>query len=270
MTTSEPIDLAAWAAQPASRQPCQYSWRAVFRQPLPQLAGRPLSRFLCRLIVASLGKRIVEISGFEHFANLRGPYILCLNHSSRTEALVIPALLMFQGGGRPLHFLADWNFMLYPGLGFLMRQGRVIPVGRKPARPRFLNRLKRFYVPPGDSLARAREVLSAGGTVGIFPEGTVNRNPRALLAGCHGAARLAQQTDVPILPVGVRHPGHNGQRALRGRDPMQLVIGPPLTACRDTSRAALEAHHARLMTALATLCGKPWQPLNQRKPHVIS
>jgi 1-acyl-sn-glycerol-3-phosphate acyltransferase len=198
----------------------------------------------------------MAISGLEYLQNTPGPCILCLNHSCRTEALLIPAMLWFQLGGRPVHFLADWNFMLYPGLGFLMRQGQVIPVGRKPARPRFLNRLKKFYVPAGNSLDRAREILARGGIVGIFPEGTVNRHPRQLLAGCLGAARLAQQTNVPLIPIGVRRPLHHGQRPICGRDKMQLIIGPPLPPSKDSSRAALNQHHQRLMTALSQLSGK--------------
>jgi 1-acyl-sn-glycerol-3-phosphate acyltransferase len=223
------------------------------------------------LIVATLGKRIEKISGLEHLQNIPGPFVLCLNHNSRTEALIVPAVLLFHRGGRPVHFLADWNFMLYPGLGFLMRRAQVIPVGRKPARPRWLNRLKRFYVPERDSLDRAHDILAAGGAIGIFPEGTVNRDPRHLLQGCLGAALLAQRSGVPIIPVGIQHPGHDGKRPISGRDGMHLIIGESLAGPADQSLEALYQQHARLMTALSTLSGKSWQsPLNQRKLHVPS
>jgi 1-acyl-sn-glycerol-3-phosphate acyltransferase len=223
------------------------------------------------LIVATLGKRVEKISGLEHLAKTSGPFVLCLNHNSRTEALIIPAILLFHRGGRPVHFLADWNFMLYPGLGFLMRRAQVIPVGRKPARPHFLNRLKRYYVPESDSLDRAHDILAAGGAVGIFPEGTVNRDPHHLLLGYLGAALLAQRSGAPIIPVGIRHPGHDGKRPISGRDRMHLIIGEPLAGSPDQSRDALNQQHARLMTALSRLSGKSWQPtLNQRKLHVTS
>jgi 1-acyl-sn-glycerol-3-phosphate acyltransferase len=225
------------------------------------LAGRPITRWLCRLLVATLGRRISDISGLEKLQTIRGPFILCLNHNSRTEALIIPAVLLFHRRGRPVHFLADWNFMLYPGLGFLMRRAEVIPVARKPARPRFLNLIKRWHVPAGSSLERAKKILAQGGAIGVFPEGTVNRDPHNLLSGHLGAARLALQTGVPVIPVGIRHPDHDAQRPITGRDQMHLVIGDSLAVGSDSSRHALHAQHVRIMQAIATLCGKTWPTL---------
>jgi 1-acyl-sn-glycerol-3-phosphate acyltransferase len=271
VTAIEQAGSTAWSTPRGGFVAWPHRWRAAFNQPLPHLAHRPVTRFLCRLVVATLGKRIEKISGLEHLQNIKGPFVLCLNHNSRTEALIVPAVLLFHRGGRPVHFLADWNFMLYPGLSFLMRRAEVIPVGRKPARPRFLNRLKRFYVPERDSLDRAHEVLAAGGAVGIFPEGTVNRDPRHLLPGCLGAALLAQRSGAPLVPVGIQHPGHDGERPISGRDSMHLIIGAPLAGPRDQSLDALYQQHAALMTALSTLSGKSWQStLNQRKLHVTS
>ena len=271
MIASEQAGLTAWSAPRGGRVAWPRRWLAIFRQPLPHLSRQPLTRLLCRLIVATLGERVEKITGLEHLENIEGPFILCLNHSTRSEALIIPAVLLFHRGGRPIHFLADWNFMLYPGLGFLMRRAQVIPVGRKPARPRFLNRLKRFYVPDRDSLDRAEDVLAAGGAIGIFPEGTVNRDPHHLLPGYVGAALLAQRSGAPLIPAGIRHPGHDGKRPIHGRDRMNVIIGEPLAGSPDQSREALYQQHARLMTALARLSGKSWQPtLNLRKLHVTS
>ena len=60
----------------------------------------------------------------------------------------MPALLLLHRGGRLVHFLADWNFRLIPGVGFIYARAQVVTVTRKSAKPRFLNILKPLYEQP--------------------------------------------------------------------------------------------------------------------------
>jgi len=55
---------------------------------------------------------------------------------------------------------------------------------------------------PSKALKKAHEVLSSGGIVGIFPEGTRNPDQQALCLGKTGVARLALSTKAPVVPVG--------------------------------------------------------------------
>src|SRR5262245_30418449 len=176
--------------------------RAILRSPLP--ARGPLDRWLIRALALVGRSRVLSISGLEHVRPACDPFILALNHTSRGEALLVPALMTLYRHGRLIHFLADWNFRLIPGVGLLYRRGEAITVTRKSARPRLLNLLKPLYVHERSALERARAHLEAGRSVGVFPEGTVNRDPRRLLYGDRGAARLALQAGVPVVPAGIR------------------------------------------------------------------
>lgn len=50
----------------------------------------------------------------------------------------------------------------------------------------------------------AEKVLSSGGTIGIFPEGTRNRTEEPLLKFKTGAVRMAQNTGALIVPCAIR------------------------------------------------------------------
>jgi 1-acyl-sn-glycerol-3-phosphate acyltransferase len=115
--------------------------------------------------------------------------------------------------------------------------------------------------PPG-ALERARLHLASGRSVGIFPEGTVNRDPGRLLAGHRGAAYLSLATGTPVIPVGIRFPGSAGHIADHAR--MQVTIGAPLLpprgrGCRP-SRAELRQWHAAVMREISRLSGRTWNP----------
>jgi 1-acyl-sn-glycerol-3-phosphate acyltransferase len=158
-----------------------------------------------------------------------------------------------------VHFVADWNFRMIPGVGLLYRRGGAITVVRKPARPRFLNVLRPLYADPVPALERARRHLLAGRSVGIFPEGTVNRDPARLLAGRGGAARLSLETGVAIVPAGIRFP-HRTDNALGS---MEIEFGAPLQPPQIAGAAPLalvREWHAAAMTEIARLSGKQWNP----------
>ena len=73
--------------------------------------------------------------------------------------------------------MADWNFRMIPGLDLLYRRAGAITVARKPARPRFLNLTKPLFIDTVSPMEQARQHLISGRSVGMFPEGTVNRDP---------------------------------------------------------------------------------------------
>ncbi len=73
------------------------------------------------------------------------------------------------------------------------------------------------------ALAAARDVLKAGGVLGIYPEGTRSPDGR-LYRGHTGVARLALGCGVPVIPVGmvgtsaVQRPGSNLPRPVQEGD----------------------------------------------------
>jgi len=231
------------------------------RQPLPFLAHRRLDRILCRSVSALAQRRIARVEGIERLHPRYDPFVLALNHNQRLEAVLVPTLLIFARGGKQIHFLADWNFLMVPFIGLLFRRNQAVIVGSKSAKPRFLNLLKPLLVPRGSPLRRAQRRLLTGHSIGVFPEGTVNRDDRVLLPGHPGAAALALSTGTPLIPAGIRFPGHRPGTPIGEWEAMEIHIGEPIPTPTPTPRSrperarVWELHH-QLMNAISALCGK--------------
>jgi 1-acyl-sn-glycerol-3-phosphate acyltransferase len=162
-----------------------------------------------------------------------------------------------------VRFLADWNFRLIPGVGQLYDRSGTITLTRKDAKPRVLNRLKPLFEPHVPAHVEARRHLTQGGSIGIFPEGTVNRDGSRLLRGRRGAARLSLEAGVPVVPVGLCFARQNPRTgAVDPASPMGIRFGEPIRPPPSVSRPASlnEVHdwHGELMSAIAGLCGKGW------------
>src|SRR6516225_2785164 len=138
------VEPVASAMTMTGLSPGPLSARAILSWPLPELR-RPLDRMLVRGVALIGRSRIHSIAGLEHIAPEHDPFILALNHGTRLEALLVPPLLFLLRRGRRIHFIADWNFRIIPGIGLLYRRAGVITVAHKPARPRFLNILKPLF-----------------------------------------------------------------------------------------------------------------------------
>jgi 1-acyl-sn-glycerol-3-phosphate acyltransferase len=162
-----------------------------------------------------------------------------------------------------VHFLADWNFQLIPGVGLIYARAQVVTVTRKSARPRFLNRLKPLYRHAQTSFERARAHLAAGRSIGIFPEGEVNRDRTRLLRGRRGAARLSLEMRIPVVPMGIRFPGSDPAGPVPAGAAMELHIGAPLrppgSAAEEAGVTAVSAWHLVIMTEISRLSGKAWK-----------
>lgn len=231
----------------------------ILSWPLPELAL--LDRLLVRGVALAARSRIHSIAGLEHVAPDRDPFILALNHGTRLEALLVPPLLFLLRHGQRIHFMADWNFRLVPGIGLLYRRAGVITVARKPARPRCLNILRPLFTDAMPPAEQARRHLAAGRSVGVFPEGTVNRDPLRLRRGRPGAAQLSLEAGVPVIPVGLRYPAVPRGAVIPEGSPMAIEIGAPLvpSAAGKPAHAAIWAWHGQIMTAIARLSGKSWE-----------
>jgi len=250
VSASPPCSLPAWH---------DFNPRALWHWPLPDLSARS-DRWLLRGFVLAARKQVRAIHDWHHALPDQDPFVLIANHNSRRETVWLIALLLLLRGGRPVHFLGDWNFCLIPGIAELYRRTGTIRVARKPARPRCLNRLKPYFVGPIPALEQARAQLARGHSIGLFPEGTVNRDPARLLRGRFGAARLSLTAGVPVVPVGIRHAATRAGRIDSG-SAVTLRFGAPLTPPRGgaPNRAAVHDWHEVLMLALALVSGKVWE-----------
>ena len=235
-------------------------WRDIVRWPMP--AANFGDRWIVRLISLLAIRQIRAVHGLEHVSAVHDPFILAVNHSIKREALLLPALIVLHRSGKWVRFLVDWNFVMIPVVGRIMRRSGAIVVTRKSARPKALNHLKRFYTDPLPAAERARAHLMAGESVGVFPEGTVNRDARRLLTGRVGMARLSLESGVPVVPVGVRFPDADPRLPIAERSAMEIHIGaplkPPAAPGDKPPIVAVRGWHATVMTEIARLSGKAW------------
>jgi 1-acyl-sn-glycerol-3-phosphate acyltransferase len=172
----------------------------------------------------------VEVSG-EHNLPRRGPVLLAANHVSFLDPCVLAVVA--HRLGRRLRFVALADLFEVPGLGWLLRKGRMIPV----ARGRGAEQMTREVC----------AALSAGQAVLVYPEGTIPP-PGSDATPKRGAGLVALSTSAPVVPVGTW-----GLERRRGRMPplrrrVAVVFGAPLDLAglgdgrdRVTQRAAAEA-----------------------------
>jgi len=182
-----------------------------------------------------------------------GPVIVVSNHVGFLDG---PLVFIF--APRPLRFLVKRSYFS-SAWGAVLRATGQIPIDQNTA--------------DREALATAREVLSSGGGLGIFPEGT--RGSGAVRTAQQGAAFLAQATGARIVPVAVLGTKGKGGRdswpTLRGQ--VRVVVGEPFVLTRrigvpgrerlriatEELRAKLAAHvrDATRETGMALPAGTP-------------
>lgn len=222
------------------------SFAGILGAELPGMTGRP-RRAALKAVMLAFGP-CMEVERPERIA-LPGPVLFALNHSNSVESVVIPSALLWLRQGSPVHFLADWMYLRIPGVGWLLRQGEVIPVYGKPARFRLLER-ERLERRGDSALDACLGRLAAGASVGIFPEGTRNPDPRRLLRGRAGLGELVLRSEAPVVPVGVCYPAARrlGRAPRVGR--FVLRPGEPL-GFREEREAAAAGLPRRERSALS-------------------
>ena len=119
-----------------------------------------------------------------------GPAILCANHRSYFDVFAVAVTVA--RSGRPVRFLGKKEVFDAPIVGQLATSLGGIRVDRGTG--------------SDEPLRAAREALDAGELVAIMPEGTIPRGPaffEPVLKGRWGAATLAMQAKVPVVPIGL-------------------------------------------------------------------
>lgn len=114
-----------------------------------------------------------------------GALIFAGNHKHAVD----PTMVMMSTD-RIVHYMAKEE--LFKGLhGILFRKIGLIKIYRGKSNPQ--------------AVIEAENILKAGGTIGIFPEGTRNKGKEELLKFRYGAVRIAQKTHSKILPFAIKN-----------------------------------------------------------------
>jgi len=141
-----------------------------------------LLRFLDWLLVHSIYR--LRITGIDNIPE-DGPALLVCNHQSLADALVVSAACR-----RPIRFLMYFTIFNIPGLNFIFRSMKAIPVAPAKLDPQLLDKAY-------DDVAKA---LDDGQLVCIFPEGQLTSDGE-IGEFRSGVSRILERTPVQVIPM---------------------------------------------------------------------
>ena len=177
------------------------------------------------------------IAGAEHVPR-RGGAVMVINHTGYMDFTY--AGYAARPARRFVRFMAKDSVFTHKVSGPLMRAMKHIPVDRSAG---------------AASYGQAVRYLQAGEIVGVFPEATISRSFE-LKTFKNGAARMAQEAGVPMLPVviwGSQRIWTKGHPKRLGRTnvPITIAVGEPMPVAPDeTIDEATAKIHAVMETML--------------------
>ena len=205
---------------------------------------------LARAVFRGLGLRF-EITG-EELVPRTGGAVMAINHVGYLDFTF--AGLAARKHKRLVRFMAKKEVFDHPVAGPLMRGMKHIPVDRIGA--------------AAESYKLAVESLRSGEIVGVFPEATISQSFE-LKEFKTGAARMAMEAEVPLLPTVVwgsqRVLTKNRPRDLTRGTPIRIVVGEPFSPAPGSDplevTADLKARMQQLLEqARSTYPGGPRTP----------
>jgi 1-acyl-sn-glycerol-3-phosphate acyltransferase len=140
-----------------------------------------------------------------------GPVVVCSNHVSWWDPPLVSV-----ASPRKVSFMAKKELFQYPIFGYLLRKLGAFPVNRGKA--------------DIGSIRTALKVLENQEVLGIFPEGTRQRETKTLGKLHSGATLLALKGSAPVVPMVIR--GSYGFRQT-----MTIKMGPPINIEAKTGKA---------------------------------
>ncbi len=188
----------------------------------------PIAFVLFRLVFS------IKISGQQNFVKATKPFILISNHIAFYDSFMLRLALGLWSRHLPLRFMAVKEFNFW-GLNFLSYIGVIDLVYAL---------FGVFIVTPGagieKNLETARDIITSGGNVVIYPEGDIVRLPNTIAPFRRGAAVLAKHTDAAIVPLSFRISGRCGALGLFRRK-FYINIGEAFTASSALSESETTA-----------------------------
>jgi 1-acyl-sn-glycerol-3-phosphate acyltransferase len=156
-----------------------------------------------------------------------GGAVIAINHTGYLDFL--PAALAAKSRGRRMRFMIKSEMQRVTAVDFLIRHTKTIPVDRRAG---------------ADAYAAAVARLREGEIVGVYPEATISRSFE-LKDFKTGAARMAQEAGVPIVPLivwGAHRIWTKDQPKNLGRKkiPVTVAVGPALSPAGTAKRVTEE------------------------------
>lgn len=209
--------LAPASAEPFQPPPDRREFRTEWaRTPLARAAREGIQRYLLKPLVWNETRPRVE--GLDHLSAVRPPVMFVSNHSSHLDAPLLLCSLPRDWARRTAvgaaadYFFDVWWRSMATALVF-----NAFPIERAGSQR---------------STGTARELVMDGWSLLVFPEGTRSRDGWVQRFR-FGAARLAIELQIPVVPVAIRGAfaamprGRSWPRP--GRFPVSVRYGPPVT-----------------------------------------
>jgi 1-acyl-sn-glycerol-3-phosphate acyltransferase len=209
---------------------------------------RPVFYFMMKYVFLGPILRLLyrpRAIGLEHIPD--GPAILAANHQSFLDDLLLPLVIP----RRKVVFLAKAEYFDKWYLRWFFKGANVIPVRRENSSA------------SQAALDAGVGALREGGLVGIFPEGTRSPDGR-LYRGKTGVARMALESQVPIVPVAIvgTFEALPYDRKLPRSGKVEIRFGKPLTFERHyetaTDRFVLRSVTDEVMYEIMLLSGQEY------------
>lgn len=145
--------------------------------------------FLLRFVTWLLLQAVYRITtrDLDHIPE-HGPCVLVCNHVSFVDAVVVGALVP-----RPVRFVMDHAIYRSPGLRWLFRMARAIPIAPAHEDARVLER----------AYAEIAQALADGDIVCVFPEGRLTADGE-VGPFKSGIQHIVAQSPVPVVPIALR------------------------------------------------------------------
>jgi 1-acyl-sn-glycerol-3-phosphate acyltransferase len=199
-----------------------------------------------RVLFAAQGLRFT-ILGDENVPT-HGGAVMVINHTGYFDFAY--AGLAAQKSGRLVRFMAKDTVFTHPVSGPLMRGMKHIPVDRAAG---------------AGSYAAAVSALRDGEIVGVFPEATISRSFE-LKDFKNGAARMAAEAGVPILPLviwGSQRVWTKGLPRRLGRTnvPIIMTVGEPIPVAPDADVNEVTARYKAVMGEMLDVARAAYEPL---------
>ncbi len=191
-----------------------------------------VARFLSWLAIKVLYR--IDLQGIGHVPD-EGPALVVCNHVSYMDALLLMGAVP-----RPIRFVMYYRIFNIPGMKWLFRAARAIPIAGSREDPEVMER----------AFAQIDAALAAGELVGIFPEGGLTQDG-GIAPFKRGVERILATRPVPVVPMALRgmwasmwsrRDSRLGRMRLprRFRARIGIVAGPPIPPGQATA-ASLEA-----------------------------
>ncbi|MFX1456796.1 MAG: lysophospholipid acyltransferase family protein [Promethearchaeota archaeon] len=135
-----------------------------------------------------------RVIDFEKYIPAEGPALICPSHNSEWDVLILAASMIHHPPRRVMYQMAKQSLFKIPVVNAWVRDHHAFPLKRG--------------MHDIESYEYAKELLLEGKVVCTYPEGTTNIGEGQLLEGHTGPMRIAIETQVPIIPIGITGTEH--------------------------------------------------------------